>query len=123
MLPTESQEDFEQLREQLFSEFAPETVIESLLVARLASVAWRLARIPQIEASAITGREDRLLFSEKSGALLFIEHGDGSSNLNRYETSLERSFFRTVEQLRALRAWRASQPTKELPNEPKRDVS
>jgi hypothetical protein len=49
----EKAKQFESFRAQLWEDFQPESGIESVLVDRLAGVAWRLLRAPRFEAEFI----------------------------------------------------------------------
>ena len=44
---------FDAVRERLFVEFGPETLIEAELVEQLAGILWRLRRVPVFEAALI----------------------------------------------------------------------
>ena len=50
VLPEEDGAQFEEMRLNLYSDLRPESQLETLIVNRLASVQWRLARVPVLEA-------------------------------------------------------------------------
>lgn len=54
----ESREDFDALFRSLRQELAPDSVLEDLLVERIATSYWRLARVIRAEAGAIAKRQD-----------------------------------------------------------------
>lgn len=53
VLPTESADDFEALRERLFRELQPKSVLEELAVEALTHSAWRLRRVWAAETSLL----------------------------------------------------------------------
>lgn len=63
------------------------------MAERIIGIAWRLRRVGQIEAGMLPSSEG-----------LAIQQ---LSRLNRYEASLERSFYRNLKELRELQAGRA----------------
>jgi len=52
----EDADEFDALRIQLTTEFAPDSIIERELVDRLAGLLWRLRRVPLFEAALIRAR-------------------------------------------------------------------
>lgn len=50
LIEGEDAAEFESVREQIFSEFTPESALEIQLVEKLAADLWRLRRIPAVEA-------------------------------------------------------------------------
>lgn len=87
--------EFESYTEQWLGELKPSGPMEGFLAERIISIAWRLRRVGQIEASLFKPSE-----SQETQQL---------SRLNRYETTLERSFYRNMKELRALQAQRADE--------------
>ena len=53
LLPGETLEDFSDLRDRVFAELAPDSAIEMELAERIASLLWRLRRVPAFEAALI----------------------------------------------------------------------
>lgn len=107
-LPDEDQARYEALHAQLLREFDPVDLWEALLVSRMAEQMWRLGRIPQMEAEVITRR--RFSASCEDGSLgAAWDNGDRGLSLSllaRYESGLERSALRLVQELRRYRAAR-----------------
>jgi hypothetical protein len=110
VLPEEDGEAFERLRENLFCELIPVTQLEKLMVARLAALQWRLARVPQLEAELLERlRTDVLGNDEGLGTAWQRDtgaYGGALARLARYETALERNAARLLAELRHLRAER-----------------
>jgi hypothetical protein len=99
---------YEALHAQLLREFDPGDLWEALLVSRLAEQMWRLGRIPQMEAELITRRRHDLIAGDQGlgGAWDNGDKGLSLSLLARYETGLERSALRLVQEFRRCRATR-----------------
>jgi hypothetical protein len=53
VLPDEDASAFEELRQQLFAEYEPDTALEIELVEDLTCLLWRLRRIPSMEAGIL----------------------------------------------------------------------
>ena len=89
---------FEALRAELWHEFQPTVGLESVVLDRLASYAWRLRRIPRLEKRCL-------------GNPITIDFGNAPfiNTLSRYETALLNAFHRTLQQLLALRDRRLSE--------------
>jgi hypothetical protein len=124
LLPHEDPEVFQYLLAAIFAEFAPDGAFEEVLVERIASLLWRLRRVPAIESALF-----RWVHAKKKSALikdlddpldLPLTLGDtddrdglemgrtyeallNSGNIDRLgrcETNLQRKLSQTIEQLR-----------------------
>jgi len=93
VLPAEDRDEFLTFTERWLEELKPAAALEEFLAERIIGIAWRLRRVGQIEAGLLPSSEG--LATQQL------------SRLNRYETSLERSFYRNLKELRALQAARA----------------
>lgn len=119
LLPGEDAEEFVSLRDKLMAEFRPCTALEHELTEQIASVLWRLRRVPIFEAALMDRLEARE--SEKGSflavrrstpianqaslrlgltAMAFLNTGF-SDKLSRYETSLQRQFSSLLKELLA----------------------
>ena len=107
----EDPKHFEALRAELWGEYQPASGLESVLMDRLAGYAWRLRRVPRLEAHHL--RAGRFDFT--SGPLLSL--------LTRYEAAVLNGFNRTLEQLLVLQERRRleEEKTKVLPPVPAND--
>lgn len=95
ILPGESQEDFELLREDLVAEYQPTNTTEALLVDQFVIDTWRLQRARRVEIRVLEASPDLNL--------------DELNKLARYQTSIERSYHRTLEALQRILAERRKQ--------------
>lgn len=123
MIPGESPTDFFAFTENLISEQKPIGELERALVERIGSGLWRLKRIGKLEAAILQHEHNRFHWSPSSRtdepwsiaqqADAFMVSGNELAKLSRYETSIERSLFKTLHEFQRLQAARngASVPT------------
>ncbi|HME07234.1 MAG TPA: hypothetical protein VKG25_09295 [Bryobacteraceae bacterium] len=94
VLPGENLADFQHLRHSLLKEYRPDTKTERLLVEEMAAAHWRLQRVRRHQDQAFgSGALDPKLL-----AILL-----------RYETSYQRTFFKSLETLKKLQRERLAQ--------------
>src|SRR5437879_4145466 len=135
VLPAESQEDFEHLRQSYLDQFHPSTAVEMDLVDTMAVARWRLLRLWGIEtdllstelvrrADAIDAEFDDMGDGHRL-AWVFQNIADNQHSLAllvRYEGALSRAYDRAFKQLQLLQVAQASacEPTPNPPqqNEP-----
>jgi hypothetical protein len=102
---------YEEWRLTLIHELWPESPLETLIVNRIAAAQWRLARVPGIEVELLERlRRDGLGRDEGLGAAWARDagsYGGALARLARYETMLERSVARGLEELRRLQRERS----------------
>ena len=101
VLPEESQEEFDELREDYIERFQPADCVESDLVDTMAVARWRLLRIASIESGILTSGIDLAIKFEEDNHLSFsfMRNQDTLASLTRYENSLNRTFDRALKQL------------------------
>ncbi|MGZ3775308.1 MAG: hypothetical protein ACXVCN_16395 [Bdellovibrio sp.] len=127
ILETEDLASFEALQESLFLSLQPEGELERSLAERLISLTWRLRRATKVEGGIFNLKKYTLLSDAKTsgcGGLtqesldkadlgqFFTDTSSAFVNLQRYESSLEKSYFKTLHELQRLQAARAG---KEVP--------
>ncbi len=137
LLPGETLEDFSDLRARVFAELAPDSAIEGELAERIASLLWRLRRVPAFEAALLAWthacKEEANIFATPGEAHL-THFGDGrprpasarkllafgrsldgflkaglGGKLNRYENALQRQLSALMLDLRRMQAQRTAQ--------------
>ena len=159
LLPGENADVFNAFKEGMVEDFQPVGVVETVLVDRIVSLAWRLQRLASVEtgmfqynfhdrvarraereAESLVVEEERWLRDELSEKEVLVitdkeahanakreqewsEHqrdrgvgkaasaflgdvGDGFAKLQRYETGLDRSFYKALRELQRLQAAR-----------------
>ena len=146
LLPGEKLEDFSALRARVFAELAPESAIEIELAERIASLLWRLRRVPAFEAALLAWtnacKEEASLFTPHEPRLInwhdrdqprpaavhdilafgrsldgFLKGGLGG-RLNRYENALQRQLAAMMLELRRMQARRNAQASPQAGMEP-----
>ena len=118
MLDHEDEAAFETLLEAMIEDFAPQTALETELVAQIAALTWRMRRIPEMEmalvarldhvqnkapASVPVSQGDSLPWKVRWGsvATAFLQH-DFAQKLGRLEAHLASQLARAVATLRDL---------------------
>src|SRR5579871_6217347 len=110
VLPNENPEEFRELRDALFDEYDPSGPTETLLVEQMAMAAWRLRRLRAVETGLFALRMAQLPRDEndldpRSRAYAYDASGSRAiDSLTRYETRIERSFYRALHELQKLRS-------------------
>lgn len=106
----ENRNVFESFIRDFARDLEPDGPVEATLAARAASLAWRLNRAQKLETIALS-KTDRYESN-------LIENGLNSSDrrqtvemISRWEQSLERSLFKTLDALRRLQKQRGSEKT------------
>jgi len=94
VLPSEDQAAFDAHRRGLFDEYKPATPTETQLTQELVDTAWRLNRIPSLEAE---------LFSQNPSPQTLIPQ---LATLGLHYQRLSRQFQKTVDQLREIQSER-----------------
>ena len=96
VLPTEDRNQFNELLQQYKSEWSPETTHDQFLVSEMVAAQWKLDRIARIELDMFAKLDDPAkAFTDKETAA-------GFTRLERYRTSLERTYHRAARELRAI---------------------
>ena len=98
LLPDEDQAAFEEFRTSLMGRLDFEGEMEALLADRVVAAAWRLRRMQAAEVSILV--QERVNWSgEDRGLGYAFMRGDAVNRLCRYESALERAFYRALNAL------------------------
>jgi hypothetical protein len=127
VLTCENQDDFDDLLADLTRTFAPTNPFEDILVMEMVQSHWRVARIRRIEADMIDNMAAGHGSSDHEGtlrSLLLNDHAGPWLVLQRHLAAAERTGYRALNQLLALRRIEA-QAAREAaqPNEPNLEAS
>ena len=110
----EDPEEYEALRQDLLNDWKPADTQEDMLVAQIAESAWRLMRVHRVESRTC---DNYILVAEKlnaAGIAKFSPDPDDQitacfhssskqfDNIRRYETTIERSYYRAITEIRKL---------------------
>jgi hypothetical protein len=114
----EEQHDFDSLREGMAVSLEPIGSLEEGLVDRLSRLWWRMERVGKAEMEALKAgadyaqRQHQKRIPEPTHVAFFTWTTNGSGHLERlgrYETQLEKSFFRILHELERVQARRQGQ--------------
>ncbi|WP_029461230.1 hypothetical protein [Solidesulfovibrio alcoholivorans] len=104
VLPGERKADLVALRQSLVADLRPVGDMEALLVERVALCLWRLRRVMRFEAGYMGNGLGAPKHRDPYGD--FISHFQSADKLvllTRYETAIERSMYRALGELRAMK--------------------
>jgi len=117
VLAGENQEHFDEALEAFQAEYQPSGPTQNLLVQQMVMAAWRLARLRHIETGLfnlrlcdLAGELNRKYTRvPENGREAFVFRDDtinsrAIENLYRYETRIERSFYRALKELQRLQS-------------------
>jgi hypothetical protein len=113
VLPSEDRAGFDTHRRGFFDEYQPATPTESQLVQELADTAWRINRIPALEAALL----DRAANPSTEQAAIDFDIVDAHralATLGLHGQRLSRQFQRALEALREIQADRAERERRDL---------
>jgi hypothetical protein len=131
VLDNENPAHFQEMLDAFHAEHQPVGPTEDLLVHQMVMAAWRLQRLRAVETGLFNLRM-RVLKLEMQNEFSLIEeterhayvfrddtrNADAIANLSRYETRIERSFYRALHELQHLQATRppVTNPVNPLPD-------
>ena len=101
----ETLEELDAFRLVLWDALTPEGAIEELLAAKIIIFAWRLRRVIWAENEMFNGRG---LYGTLKSPTDCVDKREGvrTQNLSRYESTLEKHFYRALHALQGLQAAR-----------------
>jgi hypothetical protein len=112
VLPSEDRAAWEDHRRRFFDEYRPATPTETQLVHEIADTAWRLNRIPlleaQVEAEVLARAADQEITFDIVDAHRLI------NNLSIQSSRLSRQFQKSLDKLREIQADRAERERRDL---------
>ena len=132
VVPEESAEEFEALRDAVIEDLRPRGPVEMVIAERVAAGAWRMRRAVRVEGEMMEGvlRRERQMHNgpfddlrlASLGEALVSEFGRGRAfeNLRRYEVQIERSFYRGLKSLVWMRAVKRQAVKEAIVNELRR---
>lgn len=107
LIKSERAQDLDAFRHAISVDLSPMGTMEELLVEKTIAAAWRLQRLAKVESEMFNDGE---MFSRNKGLQLAF---DGSSEqlltLMRYESTLEKAFYKALHELQRLQGMRLGQ--------------
>jgi hypothetical protein len=112
VLGYEDDASYQELRASILTEYQPQTPQEHRLADQIAQNYWRLLRSRRIETATFENRlgslKDRLhigpdtpMDHDEGLSVCMSKHARDFENLRRYETSIERAWYRAIRELKA----------------------
>lgn len=121
LLNNEDPKFFAKFARKMMQELAPEGAVEFLLAERIITTAWRLRRLLDVERATMEYERDEnigreyLYYKGKEHAQKYIARemvlNMYADKIMRYEATLERSLYRTLDKLTQIQASRTGQNT------------
>lgn len=105
LLPIEDKAEYDSFVSGIYAQLDPHGELEQLLVDRIATAAWRLGRIVQVE-SKLFDVDEFFTIGEANISTPVCLSGNSFSLLSRYEMNLERSFYRALHEFQRVKAMR-----------------
>jgi hypothetical protein len=105
IIQNEDSKDLTTLASELMTSLLPEGKIEELLVQKIISSTWRLQRLIGAESSLF--KEKNWIGQEEPIHEAYSSHAMAS--MSRYESCLERNFYKALHELQRLQAMRLGQ--------------
>jgi hypothetical protein len=105
LIEGEDPEEYEALRQDLANDWNPADTQEAHLVTQIAEGIWRLMRARRVETRTYEAFLEATNNSEDPDARVadcFHSNAKQFDNLRRYETTIERSYYRAITELRKL---------------------
>ena len=96
LIAGEDPDEYQTYMEEYFAQHKPANMDEQFLVRQMADAMWRLRRVQRLEAPLFNNAPGRTPFADPSLSSELLK-------LNRYEKSLESSYFRASRELRTIR--------------------
>lgn len=103
----ESKKKFEEYRSSLITQLCPVGAAEELLCEKIVTTAWRLRRVIRLESAIM---DDAIDFSKQMGFYFMGQNGITMHTLARYESMLEKAFYRAFHEHQQLQAMRFGHP-------------
>jgi hypothetical protein len=113
VLPSEDPAAYQQHRRQFLAEYRPATPTETQLVHELADTAWRLNRVPLLEADVLS-RAQSPAPSPEPPSFDIVDAHRLLASLSIHGQRLSRQFQKTLNQLRELQLDRLERQRKDL---------
>jgi hypothetical protein len=112
VLGHEEYADYQELRASIVTEYQPQTPQEHRLADQIAQNYWRLLRSRRVETATFENRlgslKDRLnigpdtpIDNDEGLSVCMSKHARDFENLRRYETGIERAWYRAIRELKA----------------------
>lgn len=110
ILKDESAVEFDHFRKGIYHTVAPFGCLEEALVEKIVSSAWRFRRLIKAEKDLFEETDDFCISEPKFADAFCRRNGSSMQVLSRYESSIEKSFYKAMHELQRLQAIRMGVP-------------
>lgn len=110
ILKDESYQEFDDFRQDLYQALSPIGALEEVLVEKIVSSGWRFRRLVRVEKSFFEEEDEYALRPPEFCDAFKKSGGNYMQILSRYESSLEKSFYKAIHELQRVQAMRMGQP-------------
>ncbi len=105
----EKVKELQQFKDAIYQALCPQGAMEELLVEKIVNAAWRLRRLTKAEGEFLESSGSSYSSASLSQAFRGLT-GESIQRLARYESSLERIFYRAMHELQRMQAMRCGKP-------------
>ncbi len=105
----ENAEELQQFSDAIYQALCPQGAMEDLMVEKIVNAAWRLRRLTKAEGEFLGDSGFSYSSVNLSQAFRGLT-GESIQRLARYESSLERIFYKAIHELQRVQAMRCGQP-------------
>jgi hypothetical protein len=110
ILKDESYQEFDNFRQNLYQSLSPIGALEEVLVEKIVSSGWRFRRLIKVEKSFFEEEDEYALRPSEFCDAFKKSGGNYMQILSRYESFLEKSFYKAIHELQRVQAMRMGQP-------------
>jgi hypothetical protein len=109
----EALDAYESFREAIFDDLQPKSAMETLLVEKIVNYAWRLRRAVQAESIFLQGGLTSSINEKTLDSFFGGNEAKKIQNISRYETTIEKHFYRSLKELREVQELRNTKESQE----------
>lgn len=113
IIPGEKASAYGEFRNGIFDSLKPKGTMESLLADKIVNFSWRLRRAVLAESLLLHGNPNGQWESKTLDSLFIGIEGKKLQNISRYETIIERHFYRSLKEFRELQKLRLDKEKRE----------
>jgi hypothetical protein len=109
ILKDESPQEFDLFRQGLYQSLSPIGRLEEILVEKIVSAGWRFRRLIKVEKSLFEEEDEYALSKPEFSDAFRRSGGNHMQILSRYESGIEKSFYKAIHELQRIQAMRMGQ--------------
>ncbi|MGE4574508.1 hypothetical protein [Parachlamydia sp.] len=110
ILKNESPQEFDFFRQEIYRSLNPIGSLEEVLVEKIVSAAWRFRRLIKVEKSLFEEEDEYSLSKPEFSDAFRRSGGNHMQVLSRYESTIEKAFYKAIHELQRIQAMRMGQP-------------